>query len=458
MHDLAAVLGDLLGGEVVGLVQLSGGASRETWSFDLHRGGEVMPLILQRAGTEAGGPPVSVQATLLRVAASRGVPVAEPVHVSEETQPLGSPFIVLRRVDGETIARRILRDPAHAQARACLVAQCAQALARLHAADPDHAVPAIALDEPDQLTLWRDTLDRLGHPHPAFEIALRWLDAHRPASSRRAIVHGDFRLGNFVIGPEGLNAVLDWELAHRGDPLEDLGWLCVKAWRFGSSQPVAGLCSYEELIGAYENAGGQHVDRAALHWWETLGTLKWGVICILQADKHLSGVQRSVELAAIGRRVCENEWDVLDCIGAPRGCDATTADQTHLSAAGDDLHGRPTTAELLEAVREFLTEQAATGGEGRARLGFQARVAANAVAIVEREMRLRAEQEAAHAAGLARLGVASEAELAAAIRSGALDDRMDEVIAVVRQTVAARLAVANPGYAVAPANPREQEP
>jgi aminoglycoside phosphotransferase (APT) family kinase protein len=124
-------------------------------------------------------------------------------------------------------------------------------------------------------------------------------------------VHGDFRLGNFIVGPGGLEAVLDWELAHLGDPMEDLGWLCVKAWRFGARPPVGGFGEYDELFGAYGAAAGVEVDPEAVHWWEVLGTLKWGVMCIMQASTHLNGFSRSVELAAIGRRVCENEHDLL---------------------------------------------------------------------------------------------------------------------------------------------------
>jgi aminoglycoside phosphotransferase (APT) family kinase protein len=154
-------------------------------------------------------------------------------------------------------------------------------------------------------------LDTLGQPHPAFELAFRWLEQHRPASPRQAIVHGDFRLGNIIVGDDGLRAVLDWELAHLGDPMEDLGWLCVKAWRFGSSKPVAGVGDRAELFAAYEAAGGGTVDPAAAHWWEVLGTLKWGIMCILQCSAHLSGLSRSHELAAIGRRVCENEHDLF---------------------------------------------------------------------------------------------------------------------------------------------------
>jgi aminoglycoside phosphotransferase (APT) family kinase protein len=114
-----------------------------------------------------------------------------------------------------------------------------------------------------------------------------------------------------MVGPDGLRAVLDWELAHIGDPLEDLGWLCVKAWRFGSQRPVAGVGDYADLFGAYERESGAPVDADAVRWWEVLGTLKWGIMCIVQAEAHLDGSTRSHELAAIGRRVCENEYDLF---------------------------------------------------------------------------------------------------------------------------------------------------
>jgi aminoglycoside phosphotransferase (APT) family kinase protein len=154
-------------------------------------------------------------------------------------------------------------------------------------------------------------LDAVGEPHPAFELGLRWLEQHRPPTGTTGVVHGDFRNGNLVVGPDGLVAVLDWELAHLGDPLEDLGWLSVRAWRFGAPGHVGGFGEVDELIGAYEATSSRRVDRDALAWWEVLGTLKWGVTCMVQAATHLNGVVRSVELAAIGRRVCEVEHDLL---------------------------------------------------------------------------------------------------------------------------------------------------
>ncbi len=192
--------------------------------------------------------------------------------------------------------------------RQVLPVQLAEALVKIHALDPA-TVPGLVAT--DQVEHYAAALDELGQPHPTFELVLRWLDAHRPPSTGQRVVHGDFRLGNFIVGDDGLRAVLDWELAHIGDPMEDLGWMSVKSWRFGSPKPVAGVAEYEPFFEAYQAAGGRAVDPAAVRWWEVLGTMKWGIICIAQANAHLSGGTRSHELAAIGRRVCENEHDLF---------------------------------------------------------------------------------------------------------------------------------------------------
>jgi aminoglycoside phosphotransferase (APT) family kinase protein len=173
-------------------------------------------------------------------------------------------------------------------------------------------VDAVAgLDVPDQVAQYRAVLDASGQPHPAFELGFRHLEATRPAVTATTVVHGDFRLGNLIVGPDGLRAVIDWELVHLGDPLEDLSWLCVKSWRFGAAPRVGGFGEVPELVSAYEEASARTVDLDALRWWETFGTLKWGIMCIMQAAAHLTGAARSVELAAIGRRVCEVEHDLL---------------------------------------------------------------------------------------------------------------------------------------------------
>jgi aminoglycoside phosphotransferase (APT) family kinase protein len=315
---LAPVLGP---GLRVGRVEpLSGGASRQIWGFQVHGGdGREHELVLRTGkpgapdGDTSGGlnAGMELEAASQRAAAAAGMPVPAVLCASDDTSALGCGYLVSARVPGETIPRRILRS-ATPGARQRLLAQSATALAALHAADPD-SVPG--LPEHDPLVLWGHWMDSLGQPSAVFEVALRWLLHHRPAPGGSAIVHGDFRLGNLMVDDSGLAAVLDWELVHRGDPLEDLGWFCVRAWRFGADdRPAGGLGSIEEFIAGYERAAGRLVDRDALRWWQVLGTLRWGVLCQYQADRHLSGQTRSVELAAVGRRACENEWDLLELL------------------------------------------------------------------------------------------------------------------------------------------------
>ncbi|MFF0866722.1 phosphotransferase family protein [Nonomuraea sp. NPDC003560] len=379
-------------------IRLPGGASRETWALDVVvPGGDRHELVLRLDGPGAAleaGTGLAEEARLMQAAAVAGVPVPHVVaaagvpvpHVvaaagppagpptgpptdshtgrppgsparplaepsaRPPTQPPAGPYVLMSRIPGETIPRRILRDEAYREARPKLAAQCGRALAAIHrmplsclpetgpATEPEPATapktaplesapagtatgtgtatataPATAPQAvpADPLRFWRGVLDLTGQPHPVFELALRRLEADRPPAVPASVVHGDFRNGNLIVGPEGVRAVLDWELAHAGDPLEDLGWLCVKAWRFGSPLPVGGFGGYAELIAAYEEAGGRPVDLDALRWWETFGVLKWGIICVMQTMRHLRGGASSVELAALGRRACQNEWDLL---------------------------------------------------------------------------------------------------------------------------------------------------
>ncbi len=458
--DIAAGLGDFLAAtleheaaEVRDLRRLSGGASRQTWSFDLFDAldGSSRPLVLQRvrAGALAATFTMVGEAGLLAAALEGGVPVAPVVAASDDPAVIGAPFLVMGRVEGETIARRILRDDEFAAARAVLVDQCARALAGIHRLPVTVAAHLRADDPVAQL---RGLLDVLGQPHPAFEVGLRWLEAHRPPPVEPSVVHGDFRLGNLMVGPDGLAAVLDWELAHLGDPLEDLGWLCVRAWRFGSDLPVAGLGTYDELVAAYEQASGRPVDPDQLRWWEVLGTLRWGLICVLQAAGHLSGASRSVELAAIGRRVCENEYDLLALIGVrPAAPDA--------GSGGDDggervtggipaLHDAPSAAQLVEAVREFLEGDVLGATEGRVR--FHTQVAARVLAMVERELDQGVAPALDHGARLTAAGFRSDTELAAAIRSRPADEALpEEWLALTWAAVRTKVQVANPTYLLA---------
>ncbi len=297
---------------IEGIERMAGGASRETWV--LTAGGERLVLRRDPPGHLVESSRRAERA-LLEAAAAAGVPVPRVRWLEEDFAVLGSAFLVMDFVPGETIGPKILRDPALAAARAVLPEQIAAAAARIHAMPPAVLGPATAADAAPavaELVRYEGIYRQITpDPHPALELGLRWLAARAPARTRRAVVHGDFRLGNFIVGPEGLRAVLDWELAHAGDPMEDLGWLCVRAWRFGAEPPVGGLCERERLFAAYERAGGAPVDPAVVRWWEVFGNLKWAVICIMQARTFLGGVQ-NVELASLGRRVAEVELELLD--------------------------------------------------------------------------------------------------------------------------------------------------
>ncbi|MGN6474211.1 MAG: phosphotransferase family protein [Mycobacteriales bacterium] len=314
---LATVVAEALDVESVAvsdLVRLSGGASRQSWSFDAHHDGHTEELILRLAPDGLGpdvGATMLLEANAMREAARVGAPVPEVLVATADAEPLGGSFIVMRRITGETIARKILRDEAYAAIRPQLAAQCGEILGRLHQMNPDALGPTTDSYQLDGL---RAVLDGSGVVSPMLELAIRWLDQNAPPTSRKTVVHGDFRTGNLIVGPDGVRAVLDWELLHLGDPMEDLGWLCTRAWRFGGKGPVGGFGEYDDLFAAYEKASGVAVDPAVVKWWELLGTVKWGVICIVQANRHLTGGQRSVELAAIGRRLAEQEYDVLNLL------------------------------------------------------------------------------------------------------------------------------------------------
>ena len=164
---------------------------------------------------------------------------------------------------------------------------------------------------PDQLALYRDILASFEHPYPAVELGLNWVGEHLPAESPVAVVHGDFRNGNLVVGPEGIRAVLDWEIAHLGDPMEDLGWLCVRTWRFGGRDPVGGFGRREDLFEAYERATGTAVDPERVRFWEAFGCVKWSIMCMMKGHAYRRGGERTVEALAIGRRSEEPIWDFL---------------------------------------------------------------------------------------------------------------------------------------------------
>jgi aminoglycoside phosphotransferase (APT) family kinase protein len=300
--------------EIEGPVALLGGSSRELWSFDVLVGAERHQLVLRRDPPGVEDPAAREREwEALRSAAAGGVPVPAPLWFDRRWG------MVMQRLDGEAIARRLLREERYATARARLVDELARAAVALHAL-PLGELPSVQVPgaHPAQAAVdaLEAELDRVGEPHPALELGLRWLRRNLPQPAAPSLVHGDFRLGNFIVDEAGLVGVLDWELCHAGDPAEDLGWMCVRSWRFGNDdRPAAGCGTRDRLLEAYAAAGGRPVTREQLRFWEAFGNVRWGVICLVQAEVHLSGRQRSLERAAIGRRTCEPEWDMLAMIG-----------------------------------------------------------------------------------------------------------------------------------------------
>ncbi|MFS2292530.1 MAG: phosphotransferase family protein [Actinomadura sp.] len=437
MSAVEAALAARLGAPVSNLARLSGGASRETWSFDA----DGRPLILRREQPGAlDTSAMAREAALLVSAADAGVPVPALVDHGDDLD--GAPFLIMERLSGETIPRRLLRDERFAGVRGRLARELGGILARLHTMEP---VPGLSDEDP--LAVLGAFYEDFREPRPPVELALRWLHENRPpASGRRTVVHGDFRNGNLMIDENGVTGVLDWELTHLGDPAEDLGWLCVKAWRFGSPHPVGGFGPREDLLAGYAAAGGTPPTPEELRWWEVFGTLRWTILCRLQAERFLGGADPSIEYAVLGRRVCEQEYDLLLALGLAEPVTLEDPLKTARSTLAPP-HDRPDASTLLDAVGAFLIE----AEQPDERLRFHARVAASALRIARREMLLRDAHEEAHRERLRKLGCESDDDLAKAIRTGALDDRRDEVVAAVRAAVLDKLTVANPRHASLPA-------
>src|SRR6201985_2679783 len=274
--------------EVSAVRPMPGGASRESWDIEVQTPGQAQRhlILLRDAGGRARRPArnIEIEAAAMIAARSAGVPVANLYDYGEGA--LGRAYLLMERLEGETIPRRLLRDDAYGAAR-----------------------PRLAnTDALGQLT---ELYQGFAEPRPALEIGLRWLREHQPAPVADTLVHGDFRTGNLMVARDGLAGGLDWELTHRGDPRQDLGWLCTKAWRFGSPHPVGGFGSRDELMAGYAKGGGTPPTGAAQRWWELCGTVRGALLCRSQAERYLSGAEPSVELAVLGRRVCEQEFDVL---------------------------------------------------------------------------------------------------------------------------------------------------
>jgi aminoglycoside phosphotransferase (APT) family kinase protein len=291
-------------GPVKRAVLLPGGASKEAWAVDVD--GE--ELLVRRAAVG-----VIHQFTLtleqefavLQAAYEAGVKVPRPIAYYPDLG--GREAFAMERVHGETIGRRIVRNPPPG-----LPLQMAEELAKIHAI-PRERLPF--LNAPDSVARMREELDTVDEPHPAIELGLTWVEERLPRDRKAAVAHGDWRIGNLVVTERGLESVLDWEFAHLADPAEDVAWPLVRAWRFGADdRRLGGVGDVEPYLERYVELTGNDVTLDELYVWEVLGNAKWAVGCLTQARRHLNGLDRSVEYAVLGRMAAEMEYELLDLI------------------------------------------------------------------------------------------------------------------------------------------------
>jgi aminoglycoside phosphotransferase (APT) family kinase protein len=313
LHDrLAALVGAV---EIGPPRQLPGGASKEAWAVDVRTADGELPLLVRRAGggvIHTGTLSLEHEYLVLEAAHEAGVRVPRPYGYLDELG--GREAFVVERVEGETIGRRIVRNPELAAAREALPLQLAEELAKVHALASE-AVPF--LRPRDVLDRFELELDSVAEPHPAIELGLRWLRDHRPEPLAPVVSHGDFRIGNVVVSERGLEYLLDWEFANVGDPREDVAWPLVRAWRFGvDERRLGGVGEVEPYLERYVELTGRPIEAGDLFWWEVLGNVKWATGALTQSRRHLNGQERSVELAVLGRLAAEMEYELLHLLEA----------------------------------------------------------------------------------------------------------------------------------------------
>ena len=456
MSDFETNLSRCLSQNIAGFKQLtkaerlSGGASQETYRIEIDSDSGSRILAMRRApGGEKveptpGHPGLDVEALLMQSARDVGVPEPEVYHVLQDEDDLGDGFI-MEWLDGIALGARVVRSPELEDIRPRLAFLCGEILAKLHSIDLEKTGLDKRLDviEPAQYIeqTWQRYKD-FDTAQPMIDYAGRWLLDHCPDEVEVALVHNDFRNGNIMFSPEGVVAVLDWEVAHIGDPMRDLGWICTNSWRFGRSDlPVGGFGTYEDLFAGYESITGTPVDAERVKFWEVFGSFWWAIGCLGMAEHYRTGPDQTVERPAIGRRSSECQIDCVNLL-IPGPVDLVQ------SSSEPDLD-MPRVDELLVSVRDFLHNDVMAATEGRN--NFLARVAGNSLDIVLRDLELGDEGRVLEHRRLNDL--LGEGDLNAlrwqlvhGLRDGSLTLDMPGLADHLRQTVVNQVAIDQPKY------------
>ncbi|MEQ9451573.1 MAG: phosphotransferase family protein [Pseudomonadales bacterium] len=431
--------------------RLSGGASQETYRIEIEHEQGPRLLALRRApGGEhveatPGHPGLAVEARLMQCAQAAGVPEPEVYHILVPEDGLGDGFI-MQWLEGIALGARVVRAPELDEIRPSLAYRCGEILARIHGIDLDQTGLRQQLDLLTPADYLEQTWERYRQfetSQPMIDYAGRWLQDHLPDDITPTLVHNDFRNGNIMFSPEGVVAVLDWEVAHIGDPMRDLGWICTNSWRFGRTDlPVGGFGRYADLFAGYESVSGERVDPQRVKFWEVFGSFWWAIGCLGMAEHYRSGPDKTVERPAIGRRSSECQVDCVNLL-IPGLVTLVEPDP----AVSDDM---PRIDELLVSVRDFLRQDVMAETTGRSQ--FLARVAGNSLDIVLRDAHLgsaarQAEVERLHAL-LGQEGELPElrAELVRRLRGGQLALDAPGLAEHLRATVVNQVAIDQPRY------------
>lgn len=452
---LAAILEREIDG-CTGLVsaeRLSGGASQETYRITIETAGGPRKVCMRRAPggvvvqTETRvAPGLATEAKLMACARAVGVPEPEVYYVLEEADGLGAGFI-MEWLEGEALGARIARAPELENVRKTLAYECGQVLARIHGIDLDATGLRDKLETAPPEYFVNQTWERyklLKTPQPMIDYAGRWLMDHLPTDYTSTLVHNDFRNGNFMVNGDGINAVLDWEIAHIGDPMRDLGWICTNSWRFGRTElPVGGFGEYADLFAGYEAESGRKVDPDHVKFWEVFGSFWWAVGCLGMAEHYRSGPDKTVERPAIGRRSSECQ---VDCVNLLIPGPVTLVKPEERSGNLD----MPRVDELVLSVRNFLRDDVMSVTSGRTQ--FLARVASNSLDIVDRELALGSRHRAGELerlkALLGRNGSLGDLRwaLVEGLRDGSRSLAEPALIEHLRTTVVNQIAIDQPKY------------
>ncbi len=441
---------------LVSVERLSGGASQETYRLRVETAQGDRELALRRSQggkheearvVERSAPGLRIEAKLMRVARRNGIPEPQVFHVLEPGDELGAGF-VMEWLDGIALGARIVRSPDLAEVRPKLARQCGEILGRLHSIDLDaHGLDRdlARLSAADFIAQTRGRYEALDTPQPMIDFTGRWLTENLPESTEQTLVHNDFRNGNLMVDRTGVVAVLDWEIAHIGDPMRDLGWICTNSWRYGAGPelPVGGFGAYEDLFAGYEATSGNPVDLSRVEYWQVFGSFWWAVSTLGMTEAYRQGLDRSVERVTIGRRTSECQVDCVNLL---------IPGPVELVAAPDQLADpdMPRLEELVAATRDFLHGPVRNETTGRTR--FHALVAGNALDIVYRDLHFGAEHRRREHERLRRLLDADGSlldlrwKLVHAIRDDAIaldDTRLHEHL---RATVVNQIAIDQPKY------------